>query len=139
MKFSQFRDFLIAGLSEPQVERWPSLEFYPGPRMPDDTANRFVVLTRFGGPGLTTEDVIDIQGWQIRVAGNQNDYNDAEDLAFALDAVVLNRGHSQAVDGLWMADAYRTGSPPTELLVDDAERTHFVASYLVSVQSALVT
>lgn len=134
MKYSILKSFLQANLPA----RWAGLEFYPGPDMPTNTANRFVVLTRTGGPGLNTEELIDTSGWQFRVAGAQNDYQDAEDLAFDLDAAVLNSGYSQAVDGLWMVDIYRSGSPPTQLMVDDADRTHFVASYLASVQSALV-
>lgn len=113
------------------------IEFYPGPDLPTNTANRYILLTRTGGPGLETEGLIDVTGWQVRVAGSQNDYDDAERVAYDVDAIFLNSGYSQAVDGVWMVDAYRTGSPPTQLLVDDADRHHFVASYLVSVQSAL--
>lgn len=135
MRFSQLALFLTERLPA----KYLGLEFYPGPNMPDETANRFVVLTRTGGPGLTTEDLIDVHGWQFRCVGEQNSYDDAEELAFALDAIVLNHGHSQAVDGLWMVEFHRPGSPPTQLLVDNADRTHFVASYLASVQSALAT
>lgn len=133
MKYSVLRDYLIAHLPA----RWEGLEFYPGPNLPANTANRFVLLTRTGGPGLETDGLIDVQGWQFRVASEQNNYDDGEDLAFDLDAIALNSGYSRSVGGVWMVDLYRAGSPPTMLLVDDAERTHFVASYLASVQSAL--
>lgn len=131
MRYGAFKDFLATRLGY-------DIEFYPGPDLPADTANRFVVLTRTGGPGLTTEDLIDTSGWQVRVAGPQGDHDGAEAVAFDLDAVILRHGHSQRMtDGTWLVDMYRSGSPPTELLIDDAERTHFVCGYLCTVQSAL--
>jgi hypothetical protein len=134
MRYSQFRDWLVERLPS----RYEGLEFYPGPDLPSDTPNRFVLLSKTGGPGLDAEGLIDVRGWQVRCAGSQNDYDDAERLAETLDAIILNFNQSQQVGDTWLVSIYRTGGEPTQLTVDNADRTHFVASYLASVQSALV-
>lgn len=133
MRYATFKEFAQAGLAGTPQEGAP---FEPGPDLPN-IPGRFVVLTRFGGPGLNTEDLFDGVGYQVRAVGEQVNYQDAEDLALAIDLWFLRKGFSQRVGGKWMTSIQRLGSPPTPLLVDDAERHHFVCSYVVDIESGL--
>lgn len=129
MKFSDLSLLIRTGLNQ------PNLLVAPGPEMPD-TATRFVVLTKTSGPGFETEMLIDREGWQVRAVGDQNDYDDGESLATAIDVLLVGlSGGGIVVGGKKVISIYRTAGPPTPLLRDDAERHHFVCSYIVSVES----
>lgn len=107
--------------------------FFCGPEVPD-VPFRFVMLTPTGGPGLSTEGLLDSHSWQFRSAGEQNDRDDAEAIATALDRAVRNL-ETTTVAGVRIVSFQRSGSAPTPLLVDDAERHHYVASYVATVHS----
>lgn len=107
----------------------------PGPEMPD-VPGRFIVLTRYGGPGEHFEGILDQIAWQVRVAGLQNQYDDAETIADAIDRALLEVG-SQEVNGLWVSGVQRSGGAPNPLLKDNADRTHFVCSYIVDTAMTL--
>lgn len=106
---------------------------YPGPNDPSIPTG-FILLTSYAGPGLNTDDLFDAQGWQIKVASEQHSYDDGEAIAFAIDRY-LNRLYSGWYGGQWVADFQRVGGQPSVLMVDDADRTHFVCSYVVDVES----
>ena len=95
---------------------------------------RFGMMTFTGGPGLSAESLLDTGTWQARWVGEHSDFNDAEDLAMEFDRRFRARGSFTAA-GIRVVSFQRSGSAPTPLLVDDAERHHFVASYLATVQS----
>lgn len=108
-----------------------------GPDLPPHPG-RAVVLTPTGGPGLTGEGFTDTFAFQARVIGEQNSYDSAERLAAQVDSALLKLvTSSQMRFGVWVVMVSRVGSPPSVLVRDDAERHHFVANYLVEVDSGL--
>lgn len=110
--------------------------FQPGPDDPDQPVDWLVVLTVDGGLGLQLDGVLDNVSWQVRVAGPQNLYTEAEDLADAIDRGLLSFVPKR-VDGFLITSIYRVGGRPQQLTVDDAERTQFVCSYYFDVESGL--
>lgn len=106
---------------------------HPGPRDPREPG-AYILLTSYAGPGLNTDDLFDGQGWQIKVVGEQYDYDAAEAVAFEVDRY-LRRLYSGWYGGQWVTHFQRVGGQPSVLLVDDADRTHFVCSYVVDVES----
>lgn len=107
----------------------------PGPELPD-TPDDSVIWTRYGGPGEDADGALDEISWQARCIGKQNDYNSAESLADAIDLNMISHFSSKVGD-LWVSQIRRAGGAPASLLTDNAERTHFVCSYVVSVELAL--
>lgn len=112
----------------------PMLIMEPGPDDPN-TATRFVKITPGPGMGLSSELMFDQRVYSVEVAGNQGDYDSAEDLAHRIDRFFL-RFESQNVNGVRVLPGGRN-SGPAVLLVDDAQRWHFVCSYTLVVESAL--
>lgn len=96
-----------------------------------------VVLTPVSGPGRQTDGLTEVVGWQARSVGEQRDYNSAEDLAWRIDDLFNAMNGTTTVENVRVISGYRLGSPPTLLMVDDAERHHFVCSYLLSVYSSV--
>lgn len=134
MRYSPLKGFILDGLVGGP---WEGVFIGPGPDDRQTPPGRFVLATMVGGPGLNTDDLFDGTSYQIMVAGEQNDYDDAEGLAFAIDAIFVN-AHSQHVGGKWMTTITRQGGPPAPLNVDDADRWRFTASYIFDVRSAVV-
>lgn len=129
MRYSAIRDFIRDSVAA----EYPTLVFHPGPVMPD-IPERYVVLTPLPGAGLNTEGIFDASGWQVRSVGLQASYDDAEALASAIDAVLAFQP-SQMVGDKWVTSITRIGGQPYVLMVDNANRTHFVASYLFDAES----
>lgn len=111
------------------------VHIHPGPDLPNIAAP-FVVWTPYGGPGEIIDGTADDRSWQARCVGRSHDYESAEDIATVIDIAVLSFFSSE-VGGLWVSDFRRVGGAPSALLVDDADRTHFVCSYVASVELAL--
>lgn len=113
------------------------VDIYPGPELQDGDPNTYVLLTRYGGAGLDGgEGILDNYGWQVRVVGAQYDYIAAEGVADAIDIGLISF-MSGYIGDLWVVEIPRVGGPPAALMTDDANRTHFVCSYMPSVESAL--
>lgn len=129
LKFRAFRDYVRPLMANPDVY------FHPGPDDPD-VSGAFVKLTRVGGAGLEVEGLVDMVEWQVESVGDQNDYDQAEDMADTMDQIVLGMQGKQ-IGGTKVISAWRTGSAPAPLLVDDAQRHHFACSYTLRVQSGL--
>lgn len=115
----------------------------PGPQLPENPDD-CVVLTRYGGPGLDADGALDNVSWQVRVIGKQNNYESAEEIADTIDDGFLNHFSSyvqsdpdDASTKRWVPSIERVGGAPSPLLVDDADRTHFICSYNASTESAL--
>lgn len=122
-------------LADSLGETYPGLIVEAGPELPPSVPGQFVVLTVTGGPGLLTEEALfDGRSFQARCAGEQNNYDSAENLAMAVDSAF--RLATGTVDGTRVLSLERSGGPPSVLMVDDADRHHFVASYTATVQSA---
>lgn len=116
---------------------YPKAGIYPGPELPTQEANSYVVLTRYGGPGLDGgEGALDGFSWQVRTVGKQGSYEEAEGIADAVDIAWISH-MSGPIGGLHVVEIARVGGPPSVLMTDNAERTHFVCSYNASVESAL--
>lgn len=128
--YSQMKAWAIAN-----VPGLNGFTHYPGPELPDDPG-KIVVWTRYGGPGEELEGVMDGISWQARVIGGQGDYESAESAADALDVALLSVG-TQTVGGTRVSGVRRVGGAPNPLMVDDADRTHMVCSYIVSTELAL--
>lgn len=107
----------------------------PGPEDPS-IPGRFVLLSRLGGPGLQVEGLIDGVGYQIKSVGNQNSYQESEDLALLIDKWLIETPSSM-VHGEWVVGIARVGSAPVPLFVDNADRTHFVCNYVATVKSVI--
>lgn len=133
MRYSQYRDFLLAGLVGTD---WEDVFMHPGPDDENTPPGRFVMLTVIGGPGFNTEMIFDGKSFQVMVAGEQNDFDDAEGLAYKIDEINVS-SPSQAIGGLWSPQIYRQGGPPTPLIVDDADRHRWTCNYVVDAQSAI--
>lgn len=114
---------------------YTDVSIHPGPELPD-IPNAFVVWTRYGGSGLEVDGALDAKSWQARVVGPQMDYDTAEGIADAIDIAMLSH-FSSHVDGVWVAETRRVGGAPAQQPTDNADRTHFVCSYSVSVELAL--
>lgn len=99
---------------------------------------RIVMVNPATGPGLSTEWVTDVRGFDVTVIGEQEDYDSAEELALWVDRTILGAGGSRQMGDEWVVDVNRFGSAPYNTEVDDADRYHFVCSYLFEVQSGLV-
>lgn len=130
--FAEMKQVVRAILNEAGLD---ATEIHPGPNLPvnpDDV----VVATPYGGPGLELEGVLDGRGWQFRCIGKQQDYESAEAIATAIDDAFISH-YSSRLAGKWVPSIQRVGGAPNALVTDDAERTHFVCSYIVSVELAL--
>lgn len=117
-----------AGLSDVNI--------YPGPALPDQP-KRYVVWTSYPGAGLEGgEHAIDNRSWQFRAVGRTDDYESTEEIANALDIALISH-FTSTVHGERVIEVSRVGGAPSPLIVDDADRTHMVCSYIFGVESAL--
>lgn len=133
MRYSQLRDLI-----QPHIdEHFPRTPISVGPELPEH-ASQCVVLSPFGGGGEQVDGLIEATGWQVRAIGKQNSYESAEDLAWSIDTF-LRRIRSGRYGGIYIVEIPRLGNPPTTLMVDDADRHHFVCSYMPTVESALAS
>lgn len=108
----------------------------PGPELPD-IPGPYVLLTPYGGPGEDLEGAVDDRAWQVRVCGHQLSWEDAEEIANAIDEAFL-RHTTSTVHTERVISVMRSGGPPSPLDIDDADRVHFVCSYIFGVGLGLV-
>lgn len=113
-----------------------NVEWHVGNDEPD-VPGKFVWVNSALGPGLATEWLTDVRGFEITVAGEQNDFASAEALAFAVDRVILGSGGSRMVGTTRVVNVTRSGGAPYPLTYDNADRTQFVCGYLHEVYSGL--
>jgi hypothetical protein len=128
IRFDDLRSLLANYLDDPM------LAIEPGPDDPI-IPGRWVKITREAGPGLTTESMFEQILFSVEVAGDQEDYNSAESLAFDVDRFFL-RQTRQKVGGVLVL-SWTRGGGPQPLSIDNARRWHFACSYTLDVQSAL--
>lgn len=117
------------------------VEVTVGPYEPD-VPGRYVVVTRTGGPGLSTEGTIDVVGFQVRVGGDQDRAQDAEDLAMLVDRVLCTYPYPQEVSyassltgklvSCKVTAVARSGGSPSALPLDDGDRSVYTCTYLVT-------
>lgn len=104
----------------------------PGPlilEMPD----RLVTVTATPGPGYILEAAGDASAFQARVRGAQDDYADAESLAYTLDALILGASFPVTVAGRTLIHVHRLGGTPSPLSggPDLGDRFELISSYVV--------
>lgn len=130
---SQFRDWLQPDL---RTKVNPNVLVAPGPDDPDIPWS-YVLITRTGGAGHATDGTTDRVSYQFKSVGEQNQYDQAEQLAYELDKVVLGDGSSfyMPVTNVYLVSVNRMGGGPSALMTDDGDRTHFVCDYQFEVQS----
>lgn len=93
--------------------------------------NRLVVMTRTGGPGLAFEGIFDAVSFQARVRGAQNDGDDAENLALAVDSAFIDAKLPLDMGPNRVPRIDRIGGAPAYFTRDPAGRTHFTCNYLI--------
>jgi hypothetical protein len=112
--------------------------FNPGPGLNTDAIDvspaRLVVLSLSSGAGLSTEEVFDRPGVQVRTVGLQMNYSDAEKLAQDIDRGMIAVDSSRYINGKWVLSIVRSGGGPSLLMKDDGDRYHFTCNYIVEVQ-----
>ena len=104
-----------------------------GPWVPDNLADRLIVLTVTGGPGSSLERLFDTHAFQARCRGAQRNPQDAETLAGQVDDALLNATLPARVGGRHVPRIDRAGSPPAAFARDSAGRDSFVCSYLLTI------
>lgn len=130
--YARAKEFVRGVLDNAEFDNY---KIYPGPDLPD-IPEPYVVLTRYGGPGLILDGTADDVSWQVRTVGPQGSYESAENAADAIDIAILSHFSSE-IGGVWVSELRRVGGAPSPLMTDDADRTHFVCSYTASVELAL--
>jgi hypothetical protein len=105
---------------------------FPGPYVPDEP-ERAVIITGGGGPGFTTEEpASDASAFQIRVRGPADSPLEAEEQAQLMDRLITRALFPVQVDGVWLLAANRSGSGPSPLPFDPADRrTEFTCNYVL--------
>jgi hypothetical protein len=116
---------------------WDDREEYGAPlrrgprirKMPD----RLVTFSPTPGAGYMLEAAADAGGFQARVRGAQNDEDDAERLAYKLDALILGASFpAVTASGQTIVHIHRLGGAPSPLSADpdDADRYSYICQYL---------
>lgn len=96
--------------------------------------DRLVTITPMPGPGYMLEGASDASAFQARVRGGQDNQDDAENLAFALDSLILAAQFPViSTSGKTIIHVHRQGGTPSPLAPnpDDAERYEYICPYLV--------
>ena len=133
MRFVDLKAMIEGYLRSVDFEKYGDLEVYPGPndpRIPD----WYVLITMTGGPGYNTEGLFDGVSYQVKMVGKQHDYTSAEDTALVIDKFIMSF-YTGKFGNTWLTHFQRIGGRPAALMVDDADRHHFVASYVADVES----
>lgn len=107
------------------------------PRVP----NRVVGVTSLQGPGLDFDTLFDAVGFRIDCRGAENNIEDAENIAYEIDNLILNAPDGFIIgteeNGVWCNEMGRRGSGPAQLgaVPDSESRFTFVCSYYAKVST----
>jgi hypothetical protein len=136
LSFVDLETYLKGWLTEVGYDPLPYFDPGPGTDLNaiDASPGRLVLLTIGSGAGFTTEQVFDRPMVQVRTAGLQSDYSDAEKLSQDCDRAMTAVAQSQFLNGKWCLSINRLSGSPLLLLKDDADRYHFTCSYIVEIQ-----
>lgn len=97
----------------------------------------FAMFSRLEGSGLEVEGVLDGVGIRVETVGQQNNYTSGEEFALAIDRAMLAPLPDYKIGAVHVAYVNRFGGGPYEFEYDDANRYHFVCSYILAVQSGI--
>lgn len=137
--FAIVRDFLEQQLTQRGYDPLPFVS--PGPGTSDDVLDavpgQLVALTHASGGPFTNELLFDQPFFQATSVGPQNDYDGAEQLAYDVDRSFCQVDTPRNIGGLRVLYIARVGGAPSLLRQDQAQRSHFVATYRWHVESGL--
>lgn len=137
MIFSDLTTFLAEALGESYAD----VTYAPGPAastvQQKRTPGRLVFIAIGNGAGLTAEQLFDQPFITIRAYGKQNNYDDAEALAYAIDRALLSVNSNALVGTAKTLYITRTGGPPVLLEFDVADRYAFQCTYITETQTGL--
>lgn len=135
MRYADILAFTEAGLTNlgyGQPGGPPMPAFHPGPpsltKLHTLTPGSRCFLTVGNGIGFTKEGLYEQKFITVRVIGAQNNYNSAEDLAYAIDGLYFPVETQKVGDARVL---YITRNAPPQLVdCDAAERYHFNTTYI---------
>ena len=108
------------------------VKVYDGPVLAADPG-ACIVTSWLPGPGFSFEDMIDTSAVQVRVMGPQKAPGQAWILADMLDRSLTRFRWPAMLGGHQVVLIRRAGGRPSQDRVDNAERTHYVCTYLADV------
>jgi hypothetical protein len=136
--FATLRDYTLELLEGEGIIDLPPFDV--GPYDPDSAQRfpgRIVLMAPWSGGPMTTEKMFDNQGWMLDVLGEQNNFDDAYDMATAIDRIWNRVDSSQDVNGTWVNFINRAGGGPALVEHDVASRYRFNCSYIVQSASGI--
>jgi Bacteriophage minor capsid protein len=122
---------------------WLTNSITSGAKVYNDTlpaTGRVIYVRLQSGPGYSLEGVQDNLTFSVECRGADRNYDDAENIAWDVDRIVLTLGvvPYTFADGTYMYFMGRTGGPPTEITVADSSgRYAFTCNYYVTVATDL--
>lgn len=115
------------GLTLPVEFGW-----YAGPREPEyGRGDNVGVVTATSGPAPDLEDIGDWFGFQVKLVGQEFQYEDLQRAAMALDHELRFLAVPADLWGARVRAVVRTGGAPEMIQEDEHNRIAFVGNYLV--------
>lgn len=137
--FATLRDYTADRLPAEGILDVPPFDV--GPYDPDNAQRwpgRMVIMSPWTGGPMTTEKMFDNQGWMIDVLGEQNNFDDAYDIAVAIDKIWNRVDSTQDVNGVQVNSINRAGGGPNLISFEPASsRYHFNCPYIVQSASGI--
>lgn len=105
--------------------------------------NRIIAVTFTSGAGFSMDGLFDAVGFQITCRGAENNYPDAEAIAFEVDDILTGKCLDAKSISFWMDDVYvdvisRTGGGPIQLpYADESSRFTFTCNYYAQVATSI--
>lgn len=98
-------------------------------RIPDN--GRFIKITIGNSVrGLENEGLFDTPTFQIQCRGAENNYEDAENIAFEIDSLILGSSNNIMVGDCYVQVISRVGGAPAALQLQDPQSRHvFTCNY----------
>lgn len=109
---------------------------YDGPDIPPSDPGSMIVATWLAGAGFSLEQMLDTPAVQLRFIGPQGNHAEARILARNADRALTALGAWPAtLGGRYVVEVRRAGGQPSLDRVDDADRAHYVCTYLADVEA----
>jgi hypothetical protein len=98
-------------------------------RVPD--SGRFIKITLGGSAGgLQVEGLFDAPTFQIQCRGGENNYEDAEAIAYEIDSVMIGAPNNFMMGDVYVQTISRVGGAPQSLQLTDAQSRYvFTCNY----------
>jgi Bacteriophage minor capsid protein len=101
---------------------------------PVNLPDRVVLVVLTPGVSPMMENIIERPGLQVRCRGKQNIYEDAEDLMWKVDHILMVSAFPLTFQGVYFLPPEYSGGTPSALPIDDGGRTVFVGNYILQVE-----